>query len=60
MTLDGGGASRPHAPMLWTRPPNPPDPATLALRRLLLASEGRRFPADAVDFVEWLKEEAKK
>jgi len=51
MTHIGGGASRPHAPMLWTRPPDPPDPATLALRRLLLASEGRRFAADAVDFV---------
>jgi nucleotide-binding universal stress UspA family protein len=36
--------------MLWTRPPEPPDPATLTLRRILLASEGRRFPAEAVDF----------
>jgi hypothetical protein len=37
--------------MLWARPPEPPDPATLAPRRLLLASEGRRFPEGAVDFV---------
>lgn len=36
--------------MLWTRTPDPPDPATLTIRRLLLASEGRRFPADAVDY----------
>jgi nucleotide-binding universal stress UspA family protein len=27
-----------------------PDPATLEARRLLLASEGRRIPADAVEF----------
>jgi nucleotide-binding universal stress UspA family protein len=50
MTLDGGGASRPPIPMLWTRTRPPPDPATLTLGRLLLASEGRRFPPDAVDF----------
>ena len=50
MTLNGGGASRPRSPMLWTRTRPPPDPATLTFRRLLLASEGRRFPADAVDF----------
>jgi nucleotide-binding universal stress UspA family protein len=50
MTLDGGGASRPRIPMLWTRTRPPPDPATLTLRHLLLASEGRRFPPDAVDF----------
>jgi hypothetical protein len=37
--------------MLWSRPPEPPDPATFAPRRLLLASEGRRFPAGVVDFV---------
>lgn len=36
--------------MLWTRPAEPPDPTTLTLRGLLLASEGRRFPSDAVDF----------
>ena len=36
--------------MLWTKPPEPPDPATLTLRRVLLASEGRRFPAAAVVF----------
>ena len=28
----------------------PPDPATLTLRRVLLASEGRRFLPDAVEF----------
>jgi hypothetical protein len=37
--------------MLWSRPPEPPDPATFAPRRLLLASEGRRFPEDVVAFV---------
>ena len=36
--------------MLWTRTRPPPDPATLTFRRLLLASEGRPFPPDAVDF----------
>ena len=36
--------------MLWTRTADPPDPAALRLRRLLLASEGRRFPPGAVDF----------
>ena len=36
--------------MFWTRPPKPPDPAALSLRKVLLASEGRRFPADAVAF----------
>jgi nucleotide-binding universal stress UspA family protein len=50
VTLDGGGVSRSRFPMLWTRTRPPPDPATLTLRRLLLASEGRRFPSDAVDF----------
>ena len=37
--------------MLWSRPPEPPDPATFAPRRILLASEGRRFPKGAIDFV---------
>jgi nucleotide-binding universal stress UspA family protein len=37
--------------MLWSRRPEPPDPATFAPRRLLLASEGRRFPEAVVDFV---------
>jgi len=50
MTFDGGGASRPRSSMLWTRTRPPPDPATLTVRRLLLASEGRRFPPGAVDF----------
>jgi nucleotide-binding universal stress UspA family protein len=36
--------------MLWTRTADPPDPAALTLRRLLLASEGRRFPPGALDF----------
>jgi nucleotide-binding universal stress UspA family protein len=40
--------------MLWTRPPDPPDPATLSFRRVLLASEGRRFPPGAVEFVAGL------
>jgi nucleotide-binding universal stress UspA family protein len=40
--------------MLWTRMRPPPDPATLTFQRLLLASEGRRFPADAVDFAAGL------
>jgi nucleotide-binding universal stress UspA family protein len=40
--------------MLWTRTRPPPDPATLTLRRLLLASEGRRFPSEAVDFAAHL------
>jgi nucleotide-binding universal stress UspA family protein len=50
MTRSGGGASRPQPPMLWTRPPDPPDPATLAPRRVLLASEGGRFSPEAVAF----------
>ena len=54
MTLDGDGSRRPRSPMLWTRTPPPPDPATLTLRRLLLASEGRRFPPEAVDFAAGL------
>src|SRR5437867_3267510 len=37
--------------MFWFRIPEPPDPATFAPRRLLLASEGRRFPEGVVDFV---------
>ena len=50
MTRSGGGASRRQPPMLWTRPPDPPDPATLAPRRVLLASEGGRFAPEAVAF----------
>jgi len=42
--------------MFWTRPPEPPDPATLALRRVLLASEGRPFAPDAVEFAAALAE----
>jgi len=45
--------------MLWTRTPDPPDPATLAIRRLLLASEGRRYPPDAVEFAARLAKPAK-
>jgi hypothetical protein len=40
--------------MFWTRLPEPPDPAALTLRKVLLASEGRRFPADAVAFAAGL------
>ena len=40
--------------MLWTKPPEPPDPATLTLRRVLLASEGRRYTADTVAFAAGL------
>jgi nucleotide-binding universal stress UspA family protein len=32
------------------RSQDPPDPATIEIRRVLLASEGRRIPRDAVDF----------
>jgi len=35
VTLNGGGASRPRSPMLWTRTRPSPDPATLTFRRLL-------------------------
>jgi nucleotide-binding universal stress UspA family protein len=45
-----GAARAAPVPMFWTRPPEPPDPAALTLRKVLLASEGRRFPADAVAF----------
>ena len=34
----------------WSPLPEPPDPGTLTLRRILLASEGRTFPTSAVDF----------
>jgi len=29
----------------------PPDPATIEIERILLASEGRRIPAEAIEFV---------
>lgn len=34
----------------------PPDPAEIAIARILLASEGRAFPAAAIDFVVKLAE----
>jgi nucleotide-binding universal stress UspA family protein len=34
---------------LLRRPPEPPDPSTLKIRRVLLASEGRAFPQSAVE-----------
>jgi nucleotide-binding universal stress UspA family protein len=36
------------------RSPDPPDPATIEIRRVLLASEGRRIPREAVDFTAGL------
>lgn len=36
--------------VFWTRKAEPPDPFTLNIRRLLLASEGRRIPEAAVKF----------
>jgi nucleotide-binding universal stress UspA family protein len=42
--------------MLWTRRAEPPDPTTLTLRRVLLASEGRPFTPDAVEFAAALAE----
>ena len=35
---------------LWSRAAEPPDPAGLAVRAVLLASEGRPIPAAAVEF----------
>lgn len=40
----------------WARAAEPPDPATLVLRRVLLASEGRPFPDAAIDFAARLAE----
>ncbi len=34
----------------WSPAPDPPDPRTFAPASILLASEGRRFPAEAVEF----------
>jgi nucleotide-binding universal stress UspA family protein len=36
------------------RSQDPPDPATIDIRRVLLASEGRRIPREAVDFTAGL------
>ncbi len=36
--------------MLWSRVAAPPDPSTLTVRRVLLASEGRAIPPSAVTF----------
>jgi len=35
---------------LFRRPPEPPDPSTFAVGRVLLASEGRPFPEHAIRF----------
>ena len=35
---------------LLRRPTEPPDPSTLDIRRVLLASEGRTIPPSAIDF----------
>ena len=40
----------------WARGVEPPDPATLELRRVLLASEGRRFSAEVIDVAARLAE----
>lgn len=34
----------------WARGPEPPDPSTLSIHRVLLASEGRRFSPTVLDF----------
>jgi nucleotide-binding universal stress UspA family protein len=39
---------------LIRNPSEPPDPATLGIRRVLLASEGRPFPQSAVEFASSL------
>src|SRR3989454_3231106 len=36
--------------MLASRQPEPPDPSTLDVRRVLLASEGREIPPRAIEF----------
>ncbi len=36
--------------MLASRQPEPPDPSTLDVRRILLASEGREIPPRAIEF----------
>jgi len=40
---------------LFRRPPEPPDPSTLQVGRVLLASEGRPFPASAIQFASSLR-----
>jgi nucleotide-binding universal stress UspA family protein len=38
-------------PVPGSRTTEPPDPSSLEIRRILLASEGRAIPADAIEFV---------
>lgn len=40
---------------LFRRPPEPPDPSTLQVGRVLLASEGRPFPPSAIQFASSLR-----
>jgi nucleotide-binding universal stress UspA family protein len=40
---------------LLRRLPEPPDPTSLNIRRVLLASEGRAFPHGAIDFASSLR-----
>jgi nucleotide-binding universal stress UspA family protein len=40
---------------LLRRPPVPPDPSTLQVGRVLLASEGRAFPSSAIEFASSLR-----
>lgn len=42
------GSAPPQPMYLLRSPPEPPDPSTFAARRVLLASEGRRFPQSAI------------
>src|SRR5262249_38216782 len=39
---------------LLQSPPEPPDPSTVEIRRVLLASEGRAFPPSVVEFASSL------
>jgi|SRR5207302_8453585 len=45
--------------MLRSRQPEPPDPSTLDVRRVLLASEGREIPLRAIEFAARIAERAR-
>ena len=48
------GRGAPVSWLPWARTPDPPDPLTLVVRRVLLASEGRAIPPAAVEFAAGL------
>src|SRR5207237_268571 len=56
VTRRGAGSRRPFRRMrLLPRPIEPPDPSTLGIERVLLASEGRPIPPSAIRFAAGLR-----